>query len=250
MLIPTSEPFLFQGGKIGCLLIHGFTGAPKEMRWMGEYLSARGYSVLGVRLAGHATCVEDILRVKWQDWIASVEDGYYLLRGLADQVYVVGLSMGGILSLVFSTLKPVTGVVTMSVPYSLPRDPRLALIHLLSTFIPRVRKGPADWHNLEAAKDHIEYPYLPTKGIIQLRDLLIEMQKSLPKITAPVLLIHSRQDGSVSPDHAEKILSKLGSHDKQIFWVEESGHVIPREPDRYLAFKATEEFIQRVSNTV
>jgi hypothetical protein len=52
---PSTEPFYFPGNEIGCLLIHGFTGTPKEMRWMGEYLARQGYSVLGVRLAGHAT---------------------------------------------------------------------------------------------------------------------------------------------------------------------------------------------------
>jgi carboxylesterase len=78
MIIPTAEPFFFQGNKIGCLLIHGFTGAPKEMRWLGEYLANQGYTVLGVRLAGHATRPEDMRRMNWEDWAVSVEDGYYL----------------------------------------------------------------------------------------------------------------------------------------------------------------------------
>jgi carboxylesterase len=50
-IIPSAEPFYFPGGKTGCLLVHGFTGSPKEMRWMGEYLAGQGYTVLGVRLA-------------------------------------------------------------------------------------------------------------------------------------------------------------------------------------------------------
>ncbi|HEX9090939.1 MAG TPA: alpha/beta fold hydrolase, partial [Anaerolineales bacterium] len=172
MIIPTAEPFIFPGNKIGCLLIHGFTGAPKEMRWMGEYLSGRGYSVLGVRLAGHATDPKDMQRMKWQDWLESVEDGYCLLKGMADKVFVMGLSMGGILSLLFAAHQPVAGVVVMSVPYDLPNDPRLRFAKLLAGIVPKVGKAPADWHNLEAAKDHVEYPYLSTKGIVQLHDLL------------------------------------------------------------------------------
>lgn len=248
MIIPTAEPFIFPGNKIGCLLIHGFTGAPKEMRWMGEYLSARGYSVLGVRLAGHAIDPTDMQRMKWRDWFASVEDGYFMLKGMADKVFVMGLSMGGILSLLFAAHQPVTGVVVMSVPYDLPNDLRLRFAKLLAGIVPKVEKEPADWHNLEAAKDHVEYPYIPTKGIIQLQDLLSEMRAALPKITTPVLLIHSRQDESVAAENAELIFARLGSHDKQLFWVENSGHVIPREPDRHLAFKASDEFIQRVIN--
>jgi carboxylesterase len=249
MIIPTAEPFFFPGNRIGCLLIHGFTGAPKEMRWMGEYFENLGYTVLGVRLAGHATQVEDMMRMQWQDWLASVEDGYYLLRGCVDQVFVIGLSMGGILSLLFASQHPVSGVVTMSTPYALPDDPRLPFVRILSGLMPKVKKGPADWHNPEAEIDHVEYPYFPTRGIIQLRDLLSEMRSALPAVQVPVLLIHSRQDTGVVPHNAEQILAELGSQDKQLFWVENSGHVIPREPDRHLVFKTADEFIQRVQSS-
>jgi len=249
MIIPTAEPFFFPGNRIGCLLIHGYTGAPKEMRWMGEYLGNLGYTVLGVRLAGHATQPEDMSRMRWQDWVTSVEDGYYMLKGWVDQVFVVGLSMGGILSLLFASQHPVSGVVAMSTPYALPNDPRLPFIRIISVFIPNVKQGPSDWQNPEAAKDHVCYPYFPTRAVIQLRDLLSEMRSALPMVRVPVLLIHSKQDTGVVPHNAEQILAALGSQDKQLFWVENSGHVIPREPDRYLAFKTTNEFIQRVRSS-
>jgi carboxylesterase len=248
MIIPTAEPFLIPGNQIGCLLIHGFTGAPKEMRWMGEYLGNLGYTVLGVRLAGHATQPEDMARMHWQDWLTSVEDGYYLLKGFVDQVFVMGLSMGGILSLLFAAQHPVSGVVAMSTPYALPDDPRLPFVKTMSWLMPKVKKGPSDWHNLEAEKDHVDYPYFPTRAIIQLRDLLSVMRSALPKVQVPVLLIHSKQDSGVAPHNAEQILTALGSPDKQLLWVENSGHVIPREPDRYLAFKAVDEFIHRVQS--
>jgi carboxylesterase len=249
MIIPTAEPFLFPGNRIGCLLIHGFTGAPKEMRWMGEYFGNLGYSVLGVRLAGHATQPEDMPRMQWQDWLSSVEDGYYFLKGCVDQVFVMGLSMGGILSLLFASQHPVSGVVAMSTPYALPDDPRMPFLRIISVLLPKMKKGPSDWHNLEAETDHVDYPYIPTRAIIQLRDLLGEMRSALPKVKVPVLLIHSKHDTGVAPQNAEQILAALGSTDKQLFWVENSGHVIPREPDRYLAFKAADEFIRRVQTS-
>src|SRR6266545_2885177 len=52
-IIPTAEPFLLPGNKTGCLLIHGFTGTPKEMRWMGEYLNREhGFTWLDARPEG------------------------------------------------------------------------------------------------------------------------------------------------------------------------------------------------------
>jgi carboxylesterase len=64
-IIPTAEPFFFPGNgqntRIGCLVTHGFTGAPKEMRWLGESLNRQGYTVCGIRLTGHATRPEDMI---------------------------------------------------------------------------------------------------------------------------------------------------------------------------------------------
>jgi carboxylesterase len=250
MIIPTAEPFFFPGNSTGCLLVHGFTGAPKEMRWMGESLAGRGFTVLGARLAGHATSPEDMKRAHWQDWVTSVEDGYNFLKGFTDHVFILGLSLGGILSLYFSAHHLVAGVVTMSVPYNLPDDPRLRFVRILAPLIPWQKQGPADWHNLNAARDHICYPYFPTRAVIQLVDLIAEMRACLPRITAPALIIHSLQDKGVVPANAEKVYSALGSRQKQILWLENSGHVIPREPDREIAFKASADFIQQTLGVI
>ena len=75
-IIPTAEPFFFPGaGKIartGCLVTHGFTGTPKEMRWLGKYLNKDGCTVCGIRLAGHATQPEDMIRSRFSDWLLSM----------------------------------------------------------------------------------------------------------------------------------------------------------------------------------
>jgi carboxylesterase len=246
MIIPTAEPFLFPGDDIGCLLIHGFTGTPKEMRWMGEYLSTQGHTVLGMRLAGHATSPEDILRTRWKDWVASVEDGYHLLATSTKHIFAIGLSMGGVLALLAGANLPLTGVVAMSTPYSLGKDPRLAHLRWLSILQPAVSKGAPDWRNPEAGKDHIDYPYYPTRTLAELCDLLAELRPKLPQVHIPVMLFHSKLDAGVLPLNAEQIFNHLGTQDKTLHWVENSGHVITREPDRQQVFEMTEAFIQRV----
>jgi len=246
LLIPTAEPFFFPGGQTGVLLVHGFTGSPKEMRWMGEYLSAQGHTVLGVRLAGHATRPEDMVRMRWQDWLASVEDGWHLLNGMTQQVFLAGLSMGGALALLFASRYPAAGVVAMSTPYDLPADPRLPFIKVLRWVVPRVAKGPPDWRNLEAAKDHVDYPAYPTRAIAELRDLLAAMRAALPEVKAPVLLVHSRDDTGVDPANMQQIFERLGSQDKQMLFVEDCGHVVTREPQRQRIFQEAADFIQRV----
>src|SRR5947209_8437141 len=40
-LMPGGEPFLYEAGEVGCLLVHGFTSTPFEMRGLGRYLAER-----------------------------------------------------------------------------------------------------------------------------------------------------------------------------------------------------------------
>jgi carboxylesterase len=248
-IIPTAEPFYFQGNNVGCLLIHGFTGAPKEMRWMGEYLAEQNFTVLGIRLAGHATQPEDLVRTRWTDWVSSAEDGWHILNGVTEHVFTIGLSLGGVLSLYLASQFPVAGVVTMSTPYDLPDDRRTRFLKVLKYVIPYVSKRHTDQQDQEAANDHINYPNYPTKGIAELNDLMAEMRAVLPRVTAPVLMIHSQGDTSVPIDDMQNIFDRLGSQNKQISLLENSGHVIPRGDERERAFEAAGDFIRQVMTT-
>jgi carboxylesterase len=247
LVMQGAEPFFFPGGRTGCLLIHGFTGTPREMLWMGEYLSKKGFTVLGIRLAGHATNPEDMRRSRWHDWIASVEDGITLLHGACDKVYTVGLSMGGALSLIAARRYKVNGAIAISTPYDLPHDWRMPFIKPLSLIIRNVGKGQPDWQNPEAARDHAEYPYYPSASILELKGLLAEMRAGLDDIKLPVMLVHSKMDRSIAIENLGRIYQTLGTDDKSKLTVEHSGHVIVREPDRELVFRATVDFIRRVN---
>jgi carboxylesterase len=136
----------------------------------------------------------------------------------------------------------------MSTPYDLPSDPRLPFVKIFSPILPCIPKGPADRRDLEASKSHVEYPCIPLKSVIQLRSMLSEMQVCLSRISVPAIIIHSRQDKGIGLENAEKIYSSIKSTDKTLVIVENSGHDIPREPDREFVFKTTGDFIQRVTN--
>jgi carboxylesterase len=254
-IIPTAEPFFFPGGRTGVLLTHGFTGAPKEMRWMGEYLNKQGYTCLGIRLNGHATDPEDMRRSHSTDWTASVEDGFHLLSGSVDRIFLVGLSMGGVLSLLMSTKLDVAGVIAMSTPCKLPTDYPLWAMELFSLFLrdaPKSSEMPgASWFDKAAYTGHISYPKNPTRSGIQLKLLINEMKSALPEVRVPVLMIHSKDDAYVLPENMERIYAGLvNATDKTKLYVTGSGHVVTRDAARDQVFKAAEEFIRRVESQI
>jgi len=245
-IIPTAEPFLFVAGKTGCVLVHGFTGAPKEMRLMGEAIQSAGITALGVRLAGHATQPDDLKRTLWVDWLTSVEDGIHLLSDICDQVFIAGLSLGGILSLVAaSRYKRLKGAIAIATPYNLGNDWRLKYARPLSVFIPEIEKKGSETRDTLTAREHIDYPAYPTKGIAELQDLTIILHQSLPLIKIPVLLINSKADRTVPIWHAEKIQEEIKSSDVDRMIIEESGHVITEDVGREKVFEAAIQFIKR-----
>jgi carboxylesterase len=219
------------------------------MLWMGQYLNRRGHTVLGVRLAGHATEIEDMVRTRWVDWLNSVEDGWHILNGITNEIFIIGLSMGGALTLRIASELPAAGIVAMSTPYALPDDPRRRYIKYISKFKPYLEKGQSDSQDPEALKGHISYHANPTRSIGELIDLLAEMRASLPKVKTPALLMHSHNDQYVASENLTNIYNDLGSADKTMLWLENSGHVIPREPEREIAFKAASDFIDRIQGS-
>ena len=248
MIVKTAEPFFFPGNSTGCLLIHGFTGAPTEMRPLGDFLAEKGFTVLGVRLSAHGTNIADMRRTRWQDWSASVLDGWHLISSAAEDIFLIGLSMGGALALYHSSFLPVKGVVSMSAPHLIKKDPRIKLLPVLRTIFPYIKKGKSDWQDRNAAEAHFSYDKYPTNGVLELNKLLTVMRQSLPSINVPALLMHSKKDLGVLPENMDRIYNELGSEEslKQKIWLENSGHVITRDLDKEIVFQSISKFINMV----
>jgi carboxylesterase len=245
-VIPGAEPFMIKGGPIGCLLLHGFTGTPGEMLPLAHSLAEDGYTVLVPRLFGHATHPDDMLRARWWDWIASAEDGLNLLKGCSERQVVMGLSMGGVLSLLLAARHPIEAVFSFSTPYNIA-DSRIKLIPWIYWLMPKQPKGKSDWHNLEVYKHHIDYPYFPTKSVTQLMKLLKVMRQELPAVKAPAFFGQSHGDFTVPPESMDYLSSHVSSKTIENLWVEASGHVIIKDLEKEKVFSAAKKFLQKVT---
>jgi len=249
--MPGAEPFFLPGRSTGCLLIHGFTGTPFEMRALGEHLNKEGHTVLGIRLSAHGTKPDDMIRARWRDWVASVEDGWNLLSGSTNRIFIMGLSMGGMLSLLYASYAPAAGIVVIATPHHLPDDPRLRFVKPLSIIKPYMPKGESDWFDEEADSSHMCYPVDPTRSYAELPELVEAMQAGLPSVKAPILLIYSKDDQMVlaKDGHMDHIYKAVGSQDKNKLWIEKSGHVLTRDAQRETVFKACADFVARINTT-
>lgn len=239
-IMPGADPFLLKGGSNGILLIHGFTGTPAEMRLLGESLHQRGFTVLAIRLPGHGTCVEDMESTTWRHWYGAAVDGFTLLGGLCPRVNVVGLSMGGLLSLKLAAEYSVDRVAALSTPIFLTakRLPLLPLYRAFHRFIPKKRRD----YDIDP-QYYVGYDCTPLDCLSSLLELIRSVQSDLPLVQSPTLLIHSRHEHTVRPESASYILDHLGTSDKELFWLKKSGHVITIDIERQIVFDKVAEFL-------
>ncbi len=237
------DPFFFEGGKTGCLLIHGFSGSPPEMRPMGAYLAEKGLTVLGVQLAGHGLTPEDMAVTGWRDWVGSAEKGLQELQDRCEQVFVAGLSMGGLITLHLSAHHPLTGAIVMSAPAYIS-DWRFHFLPLVQPFLRWVVPDiESDLTDPEAQARLWSYDRLPTHAVASLRQLLRLVRWELSQVRVPVLIMQGAFDHHIPHDSAQILYDDLGSTDKEIIWWPNSGHAITVDSEREAIWARAYTFI-------
>jgi carboxylesterase len=242
------DPFFYSGGKTGILLIHGFTGTPSELRPMGDFLNKQGFTVSAPLLPGHGTSPEDLQITRWQDWVKSVENAFVdLKKSGVEKLYVVGLSMGGLLAL-FQTIQQqssISGVISMCAPIKV-RDFRANFVRLIHWFMPFSLRGEGKHPDIEQYL--IPYDRTPLKSVGELNRLIRSVRKKLKQIDTPALIIQSRNDETVNPSSATIIYNSISSKDKTLTWYEHSSHIITVDRERKKLFQEVEQFITRTSS--
>ena len=235
-----AEPFYFEGNSIGILVSHGFTGSTQSMRPLGEAYAAAGYTVCGPRLKGHGTHHEDMEQTTYQDWIASVEEGFQWLKERCDTIFVTGLSMGGTLTLYMAEKHPeIRGIVLINAAIEIPAmEPVLQLegTRFLDAIGSDIKKPGVT---------ELAYEKTPVQSIKEILPFMKTVKEALPKVSCPALIFVSDEDHVVPPDNSQTIYDDISSETKEIQYMEESYHVATLDNDQQMIIDKTLEFIKR-----
>ncbi|WP_124728342.1 alpha/beta hydrolase [Staphylospora marina] len=246
-VVRSPEPFFYPEGKTGILLIHGFSGTPSELRPMGEYFKSRGFTVYAPLLPGHGTSPEDMEKTGWKDWWQAVLDAHdRMMREDLDHLFVAGLSMGGVLSLMLAAERPVHGVISMCAPVWI-RDRRAFLADLVK-YVYRFK--PRSVHRDPEIEAHlVPYDRTPVKCVGELLRLIRRMKKKLPEVKVPALVVQAARDELILEKSAHYILDHLGSSEKRLKWYEKSTHIITVDKERMKLFRDVEAFVRTVTGS-
>lgn len=242
---PSAEPFFFKGGDIGVVVCHGFTGSPQSMRYLGERLHAAGHTVIGPRLKGHGETPAALAQATAADWIASVDEAIQTLRGHCSQIFMLGQSMGGTLTLYTAAMQPelLRGVITINAAVRLSRPDMAALAfdRRLPDTVPGVGSDIKDPTVAEVA-----YPEVPVVAFRQLYALMGVAHDLLPRVQCPALVITARDDHVVDPANGPLIAGKVGAKRVEMAWLDNSYHIASMDHDKDLIVTLAERFIRSV----
>lgn len=242
-LMPGAEAFRHHGGTTGVLLCHGFTGSPQSLRPWAEYLAGAGLSVSLPRLPGHGTTWREMARTRWEDWFAEAERAFEELRAESDEIFVMGLSMGGCLALRLAELHgpAVSGLVLVNP--SVTADTRLfALAPLLKLIVPSL-KGIASDIKKEGVTE-TGYDRIPVKAAATLPGLWRVTCEHLGELAQPVLSYQSRTDHIVGPASLKVLREHLAAAQLEVRELTDSYHVATLDNDAEVIFTGSLEFIR------
>jgi carboxylesterase len=255
---------------VGVLLVHGLCGGPAEMRYLANALMREGYRVSCPLLAGHGGTSETLKASRWQDWLASAEQGLDDLRQTCDTVVVGGLSTGALLALLLARRHPdkVHGLALYSPTFwvnglKVPWALRLAGKFLAFPWLARHFEFPAPQDygiKDERIREFLSRGRLPqgsaplsmrTPALVALerRGLVRKALQALPVVAQPTLIIHPREDCLADIDNAFYVQRHLAGTSSLVV-LDDSYHIITLDRQRGLVAEETRGFVGRVAASV
>jgi carboxylesterase len=244
-VLPGAEPFDHQGGPIGVLLCHGFTGSPASMRPWGERLAAEGFTVLAPRWPGHGTSWKEMSITRWDDWLAAADRSLQDIRKRCETVAVGGLSMGAALALRLAEIRPkdVDALVLVNPSVHTERKDVRYAVPVLKYVIPAL--GGIKNDIKKPGQDEVAYDRVPLKSLASLTVGWKQIKADIDRITAPALIFNSDVDHVVELSNTDWLAERLPT--VEVRRLPNSYHVATLDNDADLIFDGSIEFVRSVA---
>lgn len=241
-VVPGAEPFAADGGPVGILLSHGFTGSPISMAPWGRDLAERGYTVSVPRLPGHGTTWQEMNTTTWSDWYEALDAELTTLRGRCEHVVVGGLSMGACLALRLAEQRPQdVDAVVMVNPAVASRDPRLRLVPALKWVLPSMAAIGGDIKMAGVSEG--AYSRTPLKALHSMMQMWTDVRANLDQVTAPLLFFRSEDDHVVDDSTIALVRDGVSSEVAEYVTLSDSFHVATLDHDAPLIFERSATFV-------
>jgi carboxylesterase len=230
VLAPASlpdDPFVLDGARPeACLLVHGSTGTPGDLRGLGEHLHGRGFTVHGIALPGHRRRPARLDGIGWRDCARSVHEAWAALRPGHDRVHVIGFSFGASLTLDLAAREPVDTLTVLAPGLFVQLSARELLGATLGLL-------PGTWMHARL------------RWNLGLLSFFRALRGELPRVTCPLLVVHALDDPLVRPESSRVVHESVSSRERRLLLLEEGGHILPWGPAHARVWEAVARHVER-----
>ena len=244
-------------GRYGLLLLHGFGDTPQTLRYLADHMRAQGWGVRAPLLPGHGRTLDEFAASRADQWVDCAREELAALRARYESVAIVGLSMGGAIATILAGDARDVPAIALLAPYlSMPSRLRRAagMYRILGVLFPFLRGGGdrSIRDPVEAARN-LAYGFATPRLVFELRRVVDRARAAAPAVSAPTLVVQSRQDNRIPPDAAERAFSLFRVADRRLLWTEGNGHIVTVDYGRQVVFAAVADWLEthvRRSGTV
>lgn len=230
LMHPDAAPIIYDDGNDNAIMfIHGFTGCSHFFRYYADLFREDGYDVFVPLLPGLGTSKSEYKKSYFSQWYKYAKDVYKRYRKDYDKFYIVGLSMGGAITLGLaeefsgSDEYPITAVGTLAAPVFLNAliqhgavsHPVFWFARTIAIFID---EAPRDINPIKEDGAHRKIAYdggFP-KQMHSFKMGIKPIHDNLGKITIPVFLTQSKGDKIVPFQNLYYIANNINSEDINI----------------------------------
>ena len=238
--------YFFEGSPVGCVLIHGMGSTPHQLRSLGDFLAWQGLTVLGLRLPGHGTTLDDLEQTTARQRLAAVDDSVDRLRQTCQHVFLIGNSLGGVLALAVAARRSreLAGMVTISTPVC--ATPLTAMLEDPALPDRFARPDLAEVLSSDPRVGTFQYSLQSKRVLAAANEIFKQNQSVLPGITVAILVIISLRDRVVPLENAHYLIDRVGSTDTTVVTLNDSAHLPTLDYDKERVQVACISFIERI----
>ncbi|MGE5381163.1 MAG: alpha/beta hydrolase [Methylocystaceae bacterium] len=243
-----AQPFFLTGSSTAILLLHGFTASPSEVKALGLLLQHKGYTVSAPLLPGHGSHPRHLNATSTEEWQQAVSNELEYLNASYQQVFMVGLSLGGLLALwTMEQRLAISGVVAINPALELKsRLTRLA--YPLSKTLGYMPKGHKKITESLEKQGRFAYDVIPVKSFLQLDQLRKQIWQDVKCLDGNLLIIQSRNDETVNSAAVADFFGQIPAEGKQYLELLNSGHVATMGPEKEMIAEAIHAAITSWTN--
>jgi len=222
-----AEGFFYKRGKIGVLMLHGFSSSPAEFRRLAKKLAEKNITCYCPLMPGHGTSPERMTMIKWYQWQDFLNNQLKVMEENCNKIFLVGNSLGGNYAINMANKSDkIKGIVLMATPIYVRGGRFSKMVFAILRSIKLFQKKISPTVDGKTTYDRTyAYDVLPLKSVKEAFKVMKVSQNELKNVKSPVLIMQSADDYTLPKSNAMYIYNNIGSKKKKITYINLKQHV-------------------------